>query len=381
MSNILDYINWRGDLPLSVSSFNNIDALILCQISYLNFDGILDNSFKPQMTVAELAARFKNAPDFKTRSDTGALINQLSVRLLYDAGASERFGGMSVCGYVNIIDLAKEEQFSAMTFHTGDGKVFVAFRGTDDTIVGWKEDFNMGVETVVPAQQDAVAYLDDAVHAMHGKIRVGGHSKGGNLAIYAAAMSGRKVFKRIIEIYNNDGPGFSSETIDSAPFREVLHKLHSFYPQFSIVGMLFSHAGAYTVIESDQSGLMQHDPFSWHLQGTRFVSLPGFDESSVFFHQTFNTWFTELKKEQRSQFVETLFNIIQATDARTNSELEKNWLHNSAKIIKALAKQDKETKQATLNTVKILFKIAQRNLPELKIKENQKASKLRLQSR
>ena len=129
--------------------------------------------------------------------------------------------------------------------------------------------------------------------------------------------------------------------------------------------MLFSHAGTYTVVESEQTGIMQHDPFSWHLTRSGFVTLPGFDAASEHFHETFNTWFRELPDEQRSKFVETLFDVLQATDARTNSELESNWLRSSAKIISALARLDNKSRENIIKTMQLLFRIARRSLPAI----------------
>jgi hypothetical protein len=366
MAGLLEYIAWRGDLPLSVAPFNNIDALVLCQISYLDFDGLLTAGFTDRIPLKLLAERFRGASDYERRCDTGVLINNLTVQLLLDAGASRRFGTMPACGYVNRVDLSREEQFAAVTYLTGDKHVFVAYRGTDDTIIGWKEDFNLGILETVPAQVDALSYLESACAAIHGKFRIGGHSKGGNLAVYAGAMVAGKYRKRITCVYNNDGPGFRDKTIQKPEFQAIIPKIRSFYPQFSIVGMLFSHAGTYTVVESDQSGIMQHDPFSWHIMGNSFVALDDFDAKSIRFDKTFNTWLIQLVPEQRAKFVETLFSVIQVTDARTNTELGKNWLHNSAKIVYALISLDQETRNAVLKTMQLLFKIAKQNLPELK---------------
>lgn len=367
MANLIDYVAWRGDIPFSVDPFNDVDALVLCQISYLDAGGLLSAGFREARTLSEFADAFRSAKDFQRRSDTGAMINKLSVQLLFDAGTSKRFGRMKVCGYRTRLDTQKEEQFSAVTYLTGDKYAFTAFRGTDDTIVGWKEDFNMGVLETVPAQTDAVKYLTDAMKHIHAKFRIGGHSKGGNLAVYAGAEAEPRLKNRIVQIYNNDGPGFRDETIATPEFQSVIPKLHSFYPQFSIVGMLFSHAGAYSVVESEQTGIMQHDPFSWHLTRSGFVTLPGFDAGSERFHKTFNTWFKELPDDQRAKFVETLFKVLQATDARTNSELESNWLRSSAKIISALAKLDSESRGNVIETMQLLFRIASRNLPAIQI--------------
>ena len=328
MANIIDYIAWRGDLPFSVVPFNDIDSLILCQISYLDFGGIVSESFKKCVRLKDAAERFRSAKDFSRRRKVGVMINSQTVELLFAAASSKRFGDVKACGYTTRFDLQKEEQFSALTFLTGDKYAFVVFRGTDDTIIGWKEDFNMGVLETVPSQIDALFYLTEAMKSIRGRFRTGGHSKGGNLSIYAAANIDPKFKKRISCVYNNDGPGFREET----------------------------------VVESEQSGIMQHDPFSWHLTKDGFVSLSGFDPASKWFHDTFNAWFLELPDAERSRFVTTLFKVLEATDAKTNSELEKNWWQNSAKIVGAFAKLDGPSRDNIIKTVQLLFQIGHRHL-------------------
>lgn len=364
MSTILDYIAWRGDLSFEQAEFNDIDALILCQISYLNFDGLLgDGDFSQRITLSELAEKFKSSDDFQARCDTGMLINRLTVDLLFDAAGSRRFGAVGVTGYVSIIDEKNEEQFSAMTFITSEKTNFIAYRGTDDTIVGWKEDFNLAILDEVPAQKDAVMYLHKAASSLKGTLFVGGHSKGGNLAVYAAAKAETAAQKRIKAVYNMDGPGFPDKKLQSQEFYAVIPKVRSYYPQFSIVGMLFSHAGEHSVVESDESGIMQHDPFSWHVLAGSFVVKDGFDEGSEFFHDTFNAWINELEPAQRELFIGTLFSVIQSTDARTNSEIEENIVKNSVKILKAVHGLEPELKNRVYAMLKMLFKIAHRRLP------------------
>ena len=364
MANILDYISWRGDLSFSASPFNDIDALVLCQISYIDFDGLLPNeNFSTSITISALWEVFQNSADFERRSDLGMLINKKSVDLLRVVASSTRFKDVKVTGYSSVIDLSIEEQFSAVTFLLPEKMNFVAYRGTDDTIVGWKEDFNLAIMDEVPAQTDAVRYLEAAAKSLKGGFIVGGHSKGGNLAVYAGAMVSRPVRKRVEMIYNLDGPGFSDKTLSSNDFYEVIPKIRSYYPRFSIVGMLFSHAGEYRVVESDETGIMQHDPFSWHLCATAFTTVDGFDSGSVFFHKTFNEWISRLDDEQRNRFIEALFSLIQATDARTNSEIEKNLLRNSVKILKAIGSLDSEMRSALWETLSLLFKTAHKQLP------------------
>ncbi len=363
-----DYVEWRGDLSFSNSAFCDVDALILCQLSYLNFDGLLSENFRDKISLAQLWASFKGSPNFLERSDLGALISQKTVRLLELCAASERFGKIRACAYVSKIDLENEEQFSAVTFFEGasNANPFVAFRGTDDTIVGWKEDFNLAIEETVPAQRDALEYLEAVAKATRKKILVGGHSKGGNLAVYSSAFVQPKTQKRIERVFNFDGPGFRQEIIEDGRVKKIIPLLHSYYPSLSIVGMLFRHAGEFTVAQSGASGVMQHDPFSWFLAPRGFVSLGGFDKTTEIFYKTFNEWLEGISKEKRSLFVETLFKVLTAGGAKTNSELGKDWFKQAAAIVKAASELDRETRDEIIKLVQHLFDVAARNWTEKK---------------
>ena len=199
MANILDYIDWRGDLTFNQSSFNDIDNLILSRISYLPFDGIIDEM--ETITVREAHERFKKL-DLKNVK----ILQEEDLDLFPSVAQSTRFGNLFLKNYINKRDLQEEKQFSAITIILPDGTMYIAYRGTDNTLVGWKEDFNMSFMKSVPAQADAVDYLNNVAAQTSGRLRVGGHSKGGNLAVYAAAFCNQDVQDRIIEVYNNDGP-------------------------------------------------------------------------------------------------------------------------------------------------------------------------------
>ncbi|MBR5966652.1 MAG: DUF2974 domain-containing protein [Treponema sp.] len=364
--NLLDYVEWRGDLTFKKSAFCDVDALVLCQLSYLNFDGLLSSDFARKTSLWELWTFFKTSDDFEKRSDLGALISKQTVDLLEACAKSARFGKLYVSGYISKIDLQNEEQFSAMTFFDGSfsSNPFVAFRGTDDTIVGWKEDFNLAIEEAVPAQRDALAYLEGAAKKTRGKIFVGGHSKGGNLAVYASAFCAPKCKKRIARVFNFDGPGFRKEIIGDARLKQILPLLHSYYPKFSIVGMLFRRAGQYSIVDSPVQGLMQHEAFNWLLGPSGFVTLDGFDAASDIFHKTFNEWLEGISKEKRALVIETLFKVLTAGGAKTNSDLGKDWFKQALAIVKAAGELDKETRDEVLKLVQHLFDVAARNIKE-----------------
>ena len=352
---ICDYIDWRGDLTFEVSPFNEVDALIFCQLSYLNFSNLVPASFDSSIKLSELAKIFFASTDFESRSDLGVLIDKKSIELLKKAGESLRFGDVDVTAFVSEYNAEKEEQFSAVTFVTGDstvlnkGQIFVAFRGTDDTIVGWKEDFNLAFLDEVPAQADAAAYLENASSAFKkSEIFVGGHSKGGNLAVYASASLSEKAKKNLVQVYNFDGPGFSQNDLDSDKFFSVKSKIRSVFPQFSIIGMLFHHYDSFKIVLSDEKFLMQHNPFSWFVKGVQFAEKDELDSGSELFFKSFNKWFEEIQPEQREQFVETIFGLLDSTNAVSNTDLSKDALKNTGKIIKAFARLDSEIRDSAV---------------------------------
>lgn len=363
MANMKDYIFWRGDLTFEQDSFNKIDSLILCQIAYLNFDNlIVQNSFKEDITISALAELFNNSKDFKERSNMGMLINAQTVDLLTLLASSKRYKDIKVLCYQSILDESQEEQFSAITFKIQDN-YFVSFRGTDDTIVGWKEDFNLAIKENVPSQLDAVDYLENVSKNVKGLLFVGGHSKGGNLAVFASAYCSNKTQKRIIKIFNHDGPGFSEEIINSEQFQFIVPKLKSYYPHFSVVGMLFNRVGEYSIIESDETGLMQHDAFSWHIMGTDFVLSKKFASSSSLLSGTLNALISNLEPSQLELLIETLFDIAEATDSKTNSELKEDFFKNSKKIIKKIRALEPSTRKALSKTLLHISKIIGNQIP------------------
>lgn len=369
MSDLFDYIKWRGDLSFDNVPLNKIDALMFAQLSYLCFDGLVSKSFSERKSLRQLAQDFKNSTDVTVRSDMGLVINPGTPDLLYACGDSVRFGDVQICAFESITDTKREIQFAAMTFIIDD-KAMVVFRGTDDTIVGWKEDFNIAYLDPIPGQSESLRYLNNALENLEMNIAIAGHSKGGNLAVYSAVNCKDK--ERIETVFNFDGPGFSSKFFETKEFKEIEPKLKSVYPSFSVVGMIFDHAKDFEIIKSEHFAIMQHDALVWQIEGADFIHEDDFTEQSKFFNKAFNQWIEKLNEDNKRKFIRAVFDVIEATGLETNSQIRDNMLSASTKMLAAFTDLDKETRAEVHNVMKMLRHVINANLPIFNLVSAQK---------
>ena len=237
MANILDYLDWRGDLTFDKDAFNQVDALILAQLSYLPFDSIVPDSFSADISIGETAAAFD--PERVDAKQISFCYMQ-DQELLKKLGESERFRDIRLTGYVSRTDETDDSQFSAVTCLMPDGNSFISFRGTDGSIVGWKEDFNFSYMAETPGQRFAVEYVNAYAALSEGRLCLGGHSKGGNFAVYASVFCDESAQNRIDKVFDFDGPGFRDEIADSPEYAAVIPKIISVIPQSSLVGQLLT---------------------------------------------------------------------------------------------------------------------------------------------
>ena len=356
MANVFDYLNWRGDLNLEKSNFNEIDNLILSRFSYFPFDNIIKEN--EIVTIKELSKRFE-----KTGINPMHILWKDDKEFFPAMGKTERFGNMLATKYVNKIETEQEKQFSAITVLMPDDTIYVSFRGTDNTIVGWKEDFNMSFKSHIASQISAKEYLENIAEEFpNKKIRVGGHSKGGNIAIYASAFAKQEVKNRIINVYNNDGPGFCEDVIKTAEYQEIMPKTHTYIPKSSIIGILMNHKEEYTIVESTQKGIMQHDLYTWQILGKKFVTAKELTNDSVFIDKTITSWLEKVEPTKREQVIDVIFEILSNTDAQTMKELKANWFVNARTILTSYKSIDNETKEMIWKTVSELLKSAKNNI-------------------
>ena len=305
MANVFEYLTWRGDLTFSQDPPNSVDALIFSGLAYVRYGGRTEAEPTAALTLREAAEDFFALEDCQERV---RIKNDLE--LLRAAAETERFGGTRLCMYRDLFIPEQETQFAAMTFRLDDGSLFLSFRGTDQSLVGWKEDFNMSFQQTVPAQRLALQYTRDVALEYSGLMRLGGHSKGGNLAVFAAARSSPMIQQRIGEVYNNDGPGFTKYLMGDPGYLAMVPRIRTFIPQSSVIGMLLEHEEAYTVIRSKTVGLLQHDLYSWEVLGRSFRPVEEITDSSLFLDATIKTWFAEMTNQERNQLVDVMFTLL-----------------------------------------------------------------------
>lgn len=332
MGNIFDYLKWRGDLTFLQDGFNEIDNLLLSFLAYVNLDGLSVGAGEAPITISELSRRF-----FVLHSEAELEADKSFIRLapyvLKQMAESKRYGTAMVSNYVNMVNSELELQFSAVELTLSDGSVNFCFRGTDDNIVAWKEDFNLSMGEV-PAQRLAAEYLNQFGTGT-APIRVSGHSKGGNLAVYAAAACNLDVQQRITDVYCNDGPGFVHEFVISDSFLKIQDRIRRYIPDSSIIGMILENPVEPIVIQSTAKGMLQHDAMSWQIEGPHFVSA-SLSESAIQLHETLHSWLSNIDEGGREQFVNDLFSILESTGVDTLTQVQEGGIKNAATMLREL---------------------------------------------
>lgn len=347
MSNIFDYLAWRGDILFSQVPPGNVDALIFSTLAYVDYDGIVPEDVYHFVPLREVVEKLFATLDFDERI---RVENDKDLLLL--AAESERFGRVGMCHYQNVFIPEEETQFAAVTFLLEDGSAFLAFRGTDNSLVGWKEDFNMTFQESIPAQRLAKEYVRNFASTTVADFHVGGHSKGGNLAVYAAAKNPLAVQRKIIEVYNHDGPGFKENMMTDPGYLAIVPKIQTFVPQSSVFGMLLEHKEPYTIIKSKKIGIMQHDPYTWEVMGNDFILVEELTADSRFLDRTMEAWLADMTNEERNEFVDAVFDLMMAEDTSNVKDILKP--QNVFNYVKTLKVEEDRRKTISVELQKLL---------------------------
>ena len=344
MSNINDYLVWRGDLPINENfPFNEIDSMILARFSYLIFNKIAMEETETIESIYYKMKDFEN-DEFRYNGDKELIIN---------LGNSTRFKNMIVTDYVANNDKQVEKQFGAITIHISEYEMYLSYIGTDASIVGWKEDFNLSFMKNIPAQLEGKKYMELIANKyIEKKIRVGGHSKGGNVAVYSAISVSQDIKDRIIRVCNYDGPGFDKEIIEENKQSNIIEKISTFIPQDSVIGRVLEHEEQYEVVLSTEKGLYQHDIYSWQVLKDDMVKLDKTTDNSEVISKTLREWLKTTEPSQRKIFFDSIFELFYSTSALTFKELSGSWIQNMPLIFKTYKDLNEEDKKIMTQMVK-----------------------------
>ncbi len=364
MANILDYMDWRGDITFTKDKFNEIDGLILTQFAYVPFNGIIKSGVENAITVEQAVNTYMDTVIDDESQHTALMIS--CNQILRKMAVSERFRNLKVIDYVEKYDSVTSKQFGAVTFILDSGTAFVAYRGTDDTIAGWEEDFKLCYMTPVASQVEAAKYLTRSMEELPCRMYIGGHSKGGNLSVYAAMSMEDKYRSRIIKVLNYDGPGFLQYIVNGTEYKRIVNKVRSYMPQGSIVGMIMYHDEEQDVVMSSQKGFQQHAALSWQVLGKDFVMLKQFKKGSLIFNQACKKWVNEISVKEREDFIDIVFQILRASESDTISGITSELPKAINRIVKSYSGLDKTTKKMIKSTAGQMIKLSTKALSENK---------------
>lgn len=335
MKNFVDYIKFPGE-TLSLDNFTDVDALVLSQLAYMKFDKI-----KQGKTLLMMKDQIDDLVE-------GTRVSDKNREMFYSLINNPRFSSIRATRYLNDFNWLAVKQLSAVTFLINKKFIYVAFRGTDGTIVGWEEDLNMAFMEEVPAQAQAAEYLRKiAKKYWRARIIVGGHSKGGNLSVFASMKQKPKTLKRIIKVYNFDGPEFKQDICDLKEYQALQPKVFKIVPESSIIGMILQRTNHYQVVKSEGALFSQHDLFNWIIDEKTgdFVHLKALSKASENIKNSLYDWLQKFTKDERQIIIDNLFDILNATECSTINEFVQNWKANSTKLKDQYENTDEKSRE------------------------------------
>ena len=368
MATVYEYIKWRGDLEFDRDPFNPVDNLIFSQLSYLPMEEIVPAPDESGSISIGEAGKLSAEKHKKILSGHNAdFIITLGVNILQAIKDVPRYKDCKLFGFVNSIDFHQDKQFSAFCARiekkNSSGDMIVVFRGTDMNLAGWKEDLNMSFKSSVPAQKEAVAYLEKMAKLYPDPLILSGHSKGGNLAIYASAFCNETVQSRIGVIYSNDSPGFQKDIVQSRGYQAICGRIRAFIPQNSLVGMLLDHGETQYVIKSTAIGLLQHNMSSWEVTHNNFVAAE-LTPHSRFINKVLHEWLYQINEEQRELFIGALYKIITSGNAQSLTDFPSDWKNTAGGMINSMKNMDNNTKKLLRKIIRDFYKTYYKTIGE-----------------
>lgn len=342
--NLIDYVKQNGNKDFKTEKFNDVDALILSIIPYVPFDNIIPAFKRKAILLKDIIKKL----DKDLMRAKGVFVGN-TFKLIEAMSSSKRYSDIAFYNYMYIVNT--EMQFGALTMKLPDKSIFIAFAGTDTSIVGWEEDFKMAYMYPGASQKYATIYLNNAIKLFDKNIRIGGHSKGGNLAICSAMNTKFYIKPRIKQIYNFDGPGFLKEQIESKEYKTIERKIKMYIPEQSIIGMILYHTPDYKVVKAKHFNILQHDVFNWKLDKNGFI-LSKQNKRSKNLEERLTKKLDNISIPERLNLVENMFNLFKKNDIKDTKEIKINSIF---KLFKSFKELDKETKNQLIEFLIIIF--------------------------
>lgn len=355
MGSLLDYLSWRGDLTFSQDPFNEVDGLVLAILAYMDFTPVFTQISDPVERTLSRGSSFLKSIGEQMKQDDLPFLKDVP-EFLERAARTNRFGSIALKEYIHQLDPEKTKQFSATIFSAEPSIHVVSFRGTDDSVAGWKEDLEMSFKSHVPAQIEGRRFLTEQIPSLDGEVYLVGHSKGGNIAIYAAATLPVERKKPIKTIYNYDGPGFHEEFVESSHYRSIVDRVETILPESSVVGVLMEQKTRYRAVNCATGlALMQHNPFLWNVLGNTFEAAGSLSKKSKGIQSTVQTWLRQLTPDEQKTFIDALFSVLDEAGIRRFSDVTKDAFSSAQGILKAYGKLDDEKKEHMKKVLDMLW--------------------------
>ena len=349
MSNIIDYAQGLNAYSFDKVFFKDLDVLALTEVAYLPFDQIITEG---EITLEKLAQYYTTLNGEK--GEILSVITTPRIDLLRILGCSARYGNIEAFDFINKIDSNIERQFSAITYRLEDEKYLVVFRGTDENLIGWKEDFHMTFMHEIPAQQSAHQYLEKRMIEYPGEYIVSGHSKGGNLAIYACSKLDEEKQNSVTGIYAFDAPGLHESLLESEGFLRIKDRIASYIPQDSMVSVLLEPPVNAKVVKSNAILLLQHDTFSWEVGQIDFVQIENQSQLSIHADKVISSWLDTMSNNEKQEFSDVIFDVFLESGINKFADIT---IDTPKKIINIVNNMTRLTSEQKKMTIQVFFKL------------------------
>lgn len=328
---IINYIKKYGDKTFKDKPFNEVDNVILATLSYIDFDGIVEMNSFSKITLHAAAKQYFTKYNKKELA-YNIMGVQAAIKIFREMKNTERYQDLPLYNYVYKCDESK--QFSALFIDLDDETTYISYEGTDELISGWREDFEMSYKFPVPAQREAIKYINTHINIFtKRRFIVGGHSKGGNLALVSAMYANPLIRKKIIKVYSNDGPGLKKHQMESRQFRYVAPKYKLIISNYAVIGLLLRHPDNYLVVHSNKSGLLAHNVLYWEVTSNRFLRTK-LSSYSINLDEIITKWLDEYDDKAREEFVTDLFSVFDRANIDSLLDLKGTGITNILSILK-----------------------------------------------